>query len=87
MKPIYKHDCDGCQYLGTVHGAGPFAVDWYRHSYGDHVSMVGRYSDEPSHNETPYWQKPLSEYKHASGGFDTLSASALIAYALNNLVP
>lgn len=83
MKPRFAHDCAECVYVGTVRSDAQL-VDWYRHDYGDHVSMVGRYSSEPSHNVTPYHDKPLTEYRNSVGTL-TLSADALIAYALKIL--
>lgn len=86
MRPVYKHDCPGCRYLATVHG-GDRLVDWYLHDHAkDHVeavglSMVGRYSSEPSENVTPYFSHPLTEFD-AGDGRRSVSQDALIAWAL-----
>ena len=44
-KPLFKHDCESCKFLGTYQG-----IDLYYHpgSHGIDETVVARYSDWPS---------------------------------------
>lgn len=54
MKPIHKHDCTRCVYLGTYVDSGhtPQSIDCYVCLKPDHPSLhsiLGRWSDEGAH--------------------------------------
>lgn len=58
-KPKFKHNCDDCLFLGhmelTFEGTKSKAADLYSHN---HVSIIARYSDEPSDNSS--WSLDMS---------------------------
>lgn len=53
QQPLFRHDCDGCRYLGSVQtderGQGLVAADVYV-CPGASPTVVARFSDEPSDN-------------------------------------
>ena len=85
MKPIFKHDCDECRYLGTTRDAKQ-VFDWYVHKrdgvLGDDV--IARYGDEPSENVTPIWQYAGKPGPFVDGMY-AMSTLALVGWALMQL--
>jgi hypothetical protein len=52
-KPIHEHDCDRCEYMGSIHGADIYVCSGNRPNLG---SMVVRTSSHCSE----YWSSPIS---------------------------
>jgi hypothetical protein len=53
----FKHDCDACKLIGIFYEQDEKdSVDYYYHEYDDHVTLIRRFSSEPSDNASrPLW--------------------------------
>lgn len=54
IAPKFKHDCDGCRFLGRLDGR-----DCYVHEHPNHTSFLLRYGDEDS--EYLAWPSELED--------------------------
>ena len=87
MKPIYVHDCDDCEYLGTVMESDGRLRDWYFHEGADGKAppdgtFVKRMSNEPSANTTPCMTRVFKPLRFAgSTEVFVLNSDELIAFA------
>jgi hypothetical protein len=78
MKPIHTHDCDGCEYLGSVHGLEGGDGDIYAHG----ENIIARFSDEPKDNLSWVAGSSFTEFGRTAGKRLTYSAWHIIADAL-----
>ena len=89
MHPVWTHDCDSCQYIGTVMMPDA-AYDWYVHRYvHDNArardTYIARYGHEGSHYTTLVSDDPRAVFTHVGSGLKSYSGHGLIAYALRSL--
>jgi hypothetical protein len=80
MKPIYEHDCDHCEYLGSVHGLADSNADAYRcgkQGGGPGCYILRFSSDGPDYSSwTPKYVRLFQETTHFGDTTGMLTYSA-----------
>jgi len=70
----HKHDCDKCEYLGTM-----FCLDFYLHEYDTHYSMIARYGNNENYFSVISRESELNDIMNEIGGLVVKEAKKILA--------